>query len=345
MVGDKRRRTAAFGVSCAVTIAVVSACGSSGSSGGSSASGTASDGGQKAVKIAYIQKQGDQQYFVDEANGAKAEARKLGGANVQVVNVNLDSNAAINAMNAAIAQGVNGIAIVAPDQKIGPQVIDLAKQAKIPLIASDDPLKSGAGQDAPFVGFDSLQMGQKVGAEAGKLYKAAGWAPADTALLSVYKQDLSDCQLRDQGEEQAFQQAGGTGVKVIKLGTDNSNPDAQNRTGAIVTAHPNVKHWVVVGCNDESETGAVTALANAGFKANDVIGVGLGAYLTCKDWKAGKPTGNKAALYISGQGVGTDAARVLIQAARDKKPLPAKTVAPTTIVDASTWQKAGVQCT
>jgi L-arabinose transport system substrate-binding protein len=342
MERKKGRLMAAVAVTCSVAMAAgVSACGSSNSSGSSSGSG----GATKPLKIAYIQKQGDQQYFVDEANGAKQQAGKLGGVDVQAMNVGLDSNAAITAMNTAIAQGVDGIAIVVPDQKIGPQVIDLAKQAKIPLVASDDPIKSGTGEDGPFVGFDSLQMGQKVGAEAGKLYKAAGWTASDTALLTVYKQDLSDCQLRDQGAQQAFKQAGGDGVKVIKLGTDNSNPDAQSRTGAIVTAHRDIKHWVVVGCNDESETGAVTALANAGFNADSVIGVGLGAYLTCKDWKAGKKTGNKAALYISGHGVGADSVKVLVDTARNKTPLPAKTVAPTQIVDARNWQQAGVQCT
>lgn len=337
------RRCVALASGVAIAALAVAGCGSSNSGGGGG--GSASSSGGKPLKIAYIQKQGDQQYFVDEANGAKAQASKMGGASVNVINVNLDSNAAINAMNTVVAQGVDGIAIVVPDQKIGPQVIDMAKQAKIPLLASDDPIQSGTKQDAPFVGFDSLQMGQKVGKEAGDLYKKAGWSPSDTALLSVYKQDLSDCQLRDQGEEQAFKQAAGASVPVIKLGTDNSNTDAQNRTGAVVTAHHNVKHWVVVGCNDESETGAVTALANAGFGADSVIGVGLGAYLTCKDWKAHKQTGNKAALYISGRAVGSNAARVLIDAARNHKPLPAKTIAPTQIVNASNWQKAGVVCT
>lgn len=341
MVQNKRCRSAAIAACLAVaTAAGVSGCGSSSGSAGQSGGGKS-----KQLKIAYIQKQGDQQYFVDEANGAKAQARKTGGATVDVISVNLDSNAAINAMNTEIAQKVDGIAIVAPDQKIGPQVIDLAKQAKIPLLASDDPLKSGQKQDAPFVGFDSLQMGMKVGQKAGELYKQAGWTPSDTALLSVYKQDLSDCQLRDQGEEAAFKQAGGSGVPVIKLGTDNSSTDAQSRTSAIIAAHHGVKHWVVVGCNDESETGAVTGLANGGFDSGSVIGVGLGAYLTCKDWKAGKQTGNKAALYISGAGVGASAARVLIQSVREHKPLPPKTIAPTQIVDPSNWKKAGVKCT
>jgi L-arabinose transport system substrate-binding protein len=339
-VHSRHRRSATVAACLAVAAgAAISGCGSSssGSSGGSGSSG-------KALKIAYIQKQGDQQYFVDEANGAKAQARKM-GASVDVINVNLDSNAAINAMNTVIAQHADGIAIVAPDQKIGPQVIDMAKQAKIPLVASDDPIKSGQGQPAPFVGFDSLQMGQKVGQKAGELYKKAGWSPSDTALLSVYKQDLSDCQLRDQGEEAAFKAAGGAGVPVIKLGTDNTNTDAQSRTSAVVAGHHDVKHWVVVGCNDESETGAVTGLANAGFDGSEVVGVGLGAYLTCKDWKAGKDTGNKAALYIAGAGVGASAVKVLVNSAKNGKPLPAKTIAPTQVVDPSNWQKAGVQCT
>ena len=98
---------------------------------------------------------------------------------------------------------------------------------------------------------------------------------------------------------------------MIDVGTDNSPVDAQNRAGAVIGSNPGVKHWGVWGCNDENETGVVTALANSGVAANNIIGVGLGAYLDCKDWKAGKDTGNKAALYISGAEVGRSAVQAL----------------------------------
>src|ERR1019366_5821172 len=75
------------------------------------------------LTVALIQKQGDQQYFVDEANGARDAAKQLGNVKVNVVNVSMDSNAAISAINVMIGQKVNGIAIVVPDQQIGPQVI------------------------------------------------------------------------------------------------------------------------------------------------------------------------------------------------------------------------------
>lgn len=318
-------------------------------SSGKSAGGAPTGQGNKksgAITIAYIQKQGGQQYFIDEANGAKAEASQLGNVKIDVTDVELDSNQAINAMNTMMTQKVDGIAIVVPDQKIGPQVIDMANGAHIPILASDDPIKSGTGQAAPFVGFDSTQMGGSVGKEAGVLYKQAGWTPADTRIINVQKQDLSDCVLRGQGAEAAFRQEVGSNVpQIINEGTDAGVTQAQDKTGAVVTANPHVKHWVVWGCNDESETGAVTALANAGFGANAVIGVGLGAYLTCKDWKAGKQTGNKAALFISGRDVGADAIKVLVDQIRNGKTMPAKTIAKTTMVTPQNWQQAGVSCT
>jgi L-arabinose transport system substrate-binding protein len=335
-------RTKAFGVVAAGLAAVVLAgCSSGQASGASSGSG---GGGTKSGKItiAYLQKQGDQQYFIDEINGAKAEAAKLGNVTITSADLGTDSNKAISAMNTEVAQKVDGIAIVVPDQTIGPQVIDLA--GSIPLVASDDPIKNGAGQPAPFVGFDSIQMGTSVGQKAGELFKAAGWSASDTKVMAAYSQGLSNCQQREQGEEKGFAAAAGTSLDIVKLGTDNSVVDAQNKAGAAITANPGVKHWVVWGCNDESETGVVTALQNGGVSADNIIGVGLGAYLTCKDWGAGKPSGNKAALFIDGHAVGAASVDALVAKIRQGKPLPASTVAKTTMVDANNYKQAGVQC-
>ncbi|MDR3518863.1 MAG: substrate-binding domain-containing protein [Azospirillaceae bacterium] len=298
----------------------------------------------KPLTIAVIQKQGDQQYFVDEANGARDAATQLGNVKINVVNVAMDSNAAISAMNVMVGQKVDGIVIVVPDQQIGPQVIEMAAQAKIPLVSADDPIKSGTGETAAFVGFDGYDMGSKVGETAGTLFKASGWPIDSVRVAAAYQQQLSVCQDRERGEEEAFQKIVGSLPKLIKIGTDNSAMDAQNRTGAVVTANPDVKHWVVWGCNDENETGEVTALANAGIPAENIIGVGLGAYLDCKDWQAGQKSGNKSALFISGRDVGSAAVRVLVAAIRDHQPLPPKTIATTTIVTPENWKATMGTC-
>lgn len=335
-------RTAAGGAAV-LALAALTAC----SSGMETAEPAAGGGGTSdgPLTIALIQKQGDQQYFIDEANGAKEAAKEDGDVTINVVDVSTDSNKAISEVEAAIAQGVDGIIIVVPDTQIGPQVIQLAADAGIPLMAADDPIVDAKGDAAPFTGFDGTSMGEKVGADAARLYQEAGWTAADTRILSAYKQDQPNCVERVDGAIDAFSQAVADGPEVIEVGTDNSATDAQDKAGAVITANSGVKHWVVWGCNDENETGVVTALQNAGVAPADIIGVGLGAYLTCKDWNAGQETGNKSALFISGVEVGKAAVTSMVDLLRNGTELPPKTVANTEIVDASNWEEKGVVCT
>lgn len=336
------RATGGPAVLCVAAL-VLSAC----SSGQETSSGPDVKKKTGHISISYLQKQGDQQYFVDEANGAKAEAKKLGDVQVNVVNLALDSNKAISEMDTAVARKSDGIAMVAPDQKIGPQVIDKANQAKVPFVASDDILKDGKGKAVPFVGFDGTSMGNQVGDEAAKLYKKAGWKAADTRIIAAWKQDLSVCSQRVDGAKASFGKAVPAAdiPKTIKLGTDNTPTDAQNKAGAMLNANSGVKHWIVWGCNDENTTGVVTALQNAKVAPDDIIGVGLGAYLACKDWKAGQDSGNKAALFINGEDVGALAVRDLVTSLRSGKPMPPQTIAPTKMVDPTNWKQAGVKCT
>ena len=147
------------------------------------------------------------------------------------------------------------------------------------------------------------------------------------------------------GAKSSFGDAVSDAPEVITVGTDNSATDAQDKAGAIITANAGVKHWVVWGCNDENVTGVVTALQNSGVAPADINGVGLGAYLTCKDWKAGQDTGNKSALFISGVEVGKAAVNSMIDFLVNDVALPPKTIANTEIVDATNWEEKGVVCT
>ncbi|MFD8600353.1 sugar ABC transporter substrate-binding protein, partial [Kitasatospora sp. NPDC059646] len=90
--------------------------------------------------------------------------------------------------------------------------------------------------------------------------------------------------------------------------------------------------------------GAVTALQNAGVGPDDIDGVGLGAYLACKNWQSGKPSGMKAALFINGKDVGALAVQTMYDRLKNGKEMPAEAFAPTRMVDASDWQAAGVSC-
>ena len=335
--GNGRRISAAV-----VAVGLAAALSACGTVGDDTAGGGSDDG---TIRIAYIQKQGDQQYFVDQAQGAADAAAEL-GAEVTAINVGDDANDAISQLDTVISQGYDAIAIVVPDQKIGPEVIKAAADAGIPLVATDDAISDADGNPAPFVGFDGRGMGEQVGGEAARLFKETDWTADNTRFLSVSKQDLQTCEDRVDGAYDAFTEATGVSPERVIVGSDATNVDSQDKAAAAITANQGVENWVVVGCNDESETGAVTALQNAGFAPANIIGVGLGAYLACKDWAAGVDSGNKAAIFVSGVAVGKAAVEVLVAAVKDGTDLPLNTIADTYVVTPENWQdQAGLSCT
>ncbi|WP_406097600.1 substrate-binding domain-containing protein [Kitasatospora purpeofusca] len=238
-----------------------------------------------------------------------------------------------------------------PDPAVGPQVVQTARDAKIALLTSDDqvcatgpdPAACAKADLVPRVGFSGAQMGTEIGKRAAAEYTKAGWTAADTRVISAWKQDVTVCGDRVKGAKQAFE-AVVPGVQNIDVATDNTPTGAQDKVAATITANAGVKHWVVWGCNDENVHGGVTALQNAGVGADNVIGIGLGAYLACKDWSGGKPTGMKAALFINGKEVGALAVQSMVDKLKNGKDLPAEQFAPTTMVDAASWQSAGVTC-
>ncbi|MFF2042808.1 substrate-binding domain-containing protein [Kitasatospora sp. NPDC058170] len=302
------------------------------------------------ISITYLQKQGDQEYFVGEAAGAKAKAAEL-GADLKVVNLGNDANKTISEVQAAIAQKSNGLIIVVPDPAVGPQVVQAAKDAKVALLTSDDQICTNGPDPAvcakdnlvPRIGFSGAQMGGEVGKRAAEEFRKAGWNPAETRTISAWKQDVTVCGDRVKAAKEAFGTAAPS-VQNIDVATDNTPTGAQDRVAATVTANPGVKNWVVWGCNDENVQGGVTALANAGIGADRVIGVGLGAYLACKNWGSGKPSGMKAALFINGRDVGALAVQTMYDKLKNGREFPKEAFAPTTMVDAATWKSAGVSC-
>ncbi|MGC5396741.1 substrate-binding domain-containing protein [Streptomyces sp. DT20] len=330
-----------------LTLGLTSACSS-----GKEAT-TDDQGGGKvkgAISLTYLQKQGDQEYFIGEAAGAKAKAKEL-GIGLKVVNLGNDANKTVSEVQSAIAQKTSGVIIVVPDPAVGPQVVQTTKEGKVALLTSDDqicatgpdPAKCGKDDLVPRIGFSGAQMGGEVGKRAAAEYKKAGWKAADTRIISAWKQDVTVCGDRVAGAKKAFQTAV-PDVKTINVPTDNTPTGAQDKIAATITANSKVKHWVVWGCNDENVMGGVTALANADVSPANVIGVGLGAYLACKEWESDKPTGMKAALFINGKDVGALAVQTMYDKLKKDKKFPAEAFAPTTMVDHTSWKGAGVTC-
>ncbi|HEY6056736.1 MAG TPA: substrate-binding domain-containing protein, partial [Candidatus Limnocylindrales bacterium] len=286
-----------------------------------------------------INKAADQQYFIDLQSAFVSKIQELGGT-AEKYDAKDQAELGVNLVNDAISKGAAGISITVPDQAIGPAIAKAAKDAGIPLIATDDPIQDEAGNAIPFVGFDGTDMGNKVGDEAAKLLTDSGWLTDGSVvgMLAVEKQDLTVCNLRTDAEKAKLAAAGLPADRIYDVASGATVDTAFATAGPVISAHPDVTKWVVTGCNDESVLGALNALAAAGAKPADIIGVGLGAYEACRPWAANQETGFKAGLFISGLDVGSAAAQVLYDNVVNGKPLPPTTVAKTTIVDPTTYK-------
>ncbi|WP_432066186.1 substrate-binding domain-containing protein [Streptomyces sp. C10-9-1] len=330
-----------------LTLGLSTACSTGQESAGS---GDAPGKASGKISMTYLQKQGDQEYFVGEAAGAKAKAAEL-GVDLKVVNLGNDANKTVSEVQAAIAQKTDGIIVVVPDPAVGPQVVQAAKDAGVALLTSDDQIcTSGPDPSAcptedlvPRIGFSGEQMGGEVGKRAAEEFVKTDWEPAETRTISAWKQDVTVCGDRVNAAKKAFTEAV-PGVQNIDVATDNTPTGAQDKIAATITANPDVKNWVVWGCNDENVQGGVTAMENAGIDSDRIIGVGLGAYLACKNWDGGKPSGMKAALFINGKDVGALAVQTMYDKLKNGKDFPQEAFAPTTMVDPASWKSAGVTC-
>jgi len=252
-----------------------------GSSAATPAQSTTAAASKPKVTFGYVTQLSIAPYFVQEANGAKAEAKKL-GVGIKVVDSGRVSSSVISLTQTLITTGVKGVAIVPGDTAIGPRVTALTSRAHIPLVASDSPLKDASGKPVPFVGMNNAQAGVQVGKIAARIYNKLGWSASDTGFADV-EVDLQACLLRTNAEVAWFKKLvpSFSSSNVVKVPYDGGATKAQDSMNATITAHPEIKHWVIASCNDDGVVGAIRALQTKGFPVGNILGVGLGGNLAC----------------------------------------------------------------
>jgi L-arabinose transport system substrate-binding protein len=296
----------------------------------------------KKLKIAYLNKMGDNPWFVDEVAGAKAKAQEL-GIDFSNQDLQFDANLAMTAMDTYIGKGVDGIIIVVPDTKIGPAVIEKAQKANIPIIAVDDTILDAAGKAAPFVGFDAASAGIKVGELIGQYYKQEGWDKLQGATIkavSVEQQDLEVCNLRTDNALKKLKELGVIkDADVIHLPYDNTANSGMNNMGPVITANPKVDHWLLWSCNDDGVLGAWRALQNAGVDAKNVIGVGINGQLAAEEFKKGAPSGLRASLQAQAKVHGATAVQEIYDFATKGTAIPQTTFIPASVMTPENYKQ------
>ena len=243
---------------------------------------TPSAGGSKTIVGIY--KMGTATWFIQE--GA-ASQKVVEDAGYTWKYMDCDQNAAtyMDLLNTVIADKVDGVLVCLPDQNLSQTTVDMLTEAGIPVIAVDDALEDeNGGKLAPWVGIDGYNIGKTTGEWGVNYIKENNLADdASFGILLMTADTVSSCVPRTEGELAAISEGlpSFPAERIFRADCDTSAADGNQAADAVITGHPEIKKWLVLGVSDESSQGAARAIESAGLGAGSMV-VGLGAYL-CPD--------------------------------------------------------------
>ena len=290
-----------------------------GSSEPASTGGTA--GGDSKGVIYGIYKSGDQTWFLDEGAAAK-EAAEAAGYEFNYVDVGLDPEKYLKAIDNAIANKAAGVVTCTPDQTMSQAVVDKLSGAGIPVVAADDALEVNGEKLVPWVGINAYAIGQANGEWlANYAIENDLVGKEDVGLLIMTIDTVSSCVPRAEGEVDKFLELcpEWDESKIFYADNDGTTDKGNTQAAAVITAHPEIKTWLVTGANEECCIGAARALESAGLD-KDACVVGLGAYMAKDEFKKEGGSCMKASTYFSSVDVGAGSIEVLLQLINGEEP-------------------------
>jgi L-arabinose transport system substrate-binding protein len=254
------------------------------------------------IKIGFLVKQPEEPWFQDEWKFAQIAAKEKG---FTLVKIGAPSGEKVmSAIDNLAAQKAQGFVICTPDVKLGPGIVAKAKAAGLKMMTVDDRLVDGSGkpiESVPYMGISAFNIGKQAGDGIAAEIKKRGWKMEETGAIDVTYEQLPTAHERTAGAVEALVAAGfpkGNIVAAPQAKTDTEN--AFNAANIALTKNTQYKHWVAFGLNDEAVLGAVRAAEGRGFKADNMIGVGIGGSDSAlNEFKKPTPTGFYGTVIIS----------------------------------------------
>lgn len=281
------------------------------------------------VKIGFVVKQPEEPWFQDEWKYAEQAAKEKGFTLVKIGAP--DGGQVLTTIDNLKAQHAQGFIICTPDVKLGPSIVAKAKADGLKLMTVDDRLVDGAGKPieaVPHMGISASKIGEQVGQAIADEMKKRGWKPEETGALRVSYDQLPTARERTEGAVEALAAAGFPKDNIVnapQAKTDTEN--AFNAANIAITQHPDYKHWVAFGLNDEAVLGAVRAAEGRGFSAENIIGVGIGGSKSAlNEFSKAQATGFFGSVLISPKRHGYETSVNMYEWIKNDKAPPALTL-------------------
>ncbi len=233
--------------------------------------------GDDELKLGYLVKQPEEPWFQTEWSFAEKAGEKYG---FDVIKMAIpDGEKTLNAIDTLAASGAKGFVICTPDPKLGPAIMAKAKSYDLKVITVDDQFLNAKGQpmtNVPLVMMAASQIGYRQGQELYKEMTNRGWDAKDSAVMAITADELDTARRRVDGSVKALKEAGFPADQIYRVPTKtNDIPGALDAANSLLVQYPMVKHWLVVGMNDNTVLGGIRATEGQGFDAANIIGIGI----------------------------------------------------------------------
>ena len=252
-----------------------------------------------------IYKSGDQEWFLNEGEAARKTVEEAGGEYFYV-DVALEGQKMLDAIDQAYANGADGIVTCTPDQTMSQNIVDKCNEYGIAVVACDDALEVNGEKIAPWVGIAGYDIGSSCAQWLCDYIEKNNLAEdPECGVLIMTMSTVSSCVPRTDGEyavlSERFLQFE-EGGRLFYADYDGTTEKGNVNAAAIITGNPQITKWMVMGANEEGIIGCVRALETNGVDAESAC-VGMGAYMVVEEYEKGSCL--RAAPYFSDVAIGT----------------------------------------
>lgn len=270
-------------------------------------------GAATKIKIGFLVKQAEEPWFQIEWKFAGQAARDL---NFELIKIGVpDGEKALAAIDNLAANGAKGFVICTPEARLGPAIKAKAESYGLKFMAVDDQFVGADGafmSDVPYLGLAPRKIGERAGRELYAEMQRRNWPLASTAVCASTFEELHTAKERTEGAIAALIAAGFPSDKIYKAPNKTTDiPGSFDATNILLTQHPEVKYWLVLGMNDNAVLGAIRALEGRGFDASNVIGIGINGTECRAEFEKNTPTGFFGSILLSPKRHGYDTAAMI----------------------------------
>ncbi|GAB2782479.1 arabinose ABC transporter substrate-binding protein [Halomonas shantousis] len=297
---------------------------------------------EENVKIGFIVKKPEQAWFINEQRAATELGEDKGFEVVRLAGE--DGQQVLSAIDNLNSQGAQGFVICPPDVRLGPAIMNRAKQYGMKVVTVDDQFVGAGGEplaDVPHLGMSGYKIGQQVGNAIAEEMQARGWDPDEVAALRITNNELPTAKERTDGATEALLEAGFNQANIFDAPQQNTDTSSAFAAASpVLSKHGDFEHWVIYALNEESVLGGVRASEQYGLSPEQVIGVGInGSGAAFAEFSRENPTGFYGTVAVSSTQHGRQTADNLYTwITEDVKP-PANTETTGTLMTRDNWQQ------